>query len=155
MFDEYKIEINVLGLRSLVSSGLLPVKKAYIQFGLKTLVPPISGVSIEDLKTVPGPFGPDPTINTVVSFMMLLPEAHMYAPSMACRVYDKIFTGFDGQLIGVFSIPIGQIMFNQRMEFIASMTKLNKLITDLTAIRDGKAVPTYKAIEQKDLTKDK
>jgi hypothetical protein len=31
---------------------------------------------------------------------------------MACRVYDKIFTGFEGQLIGVFTIPVGDIMFN-------------------------------------------
>jgi hypothetical protein len=29
-FDEFNIEINVLGLRSLASSGLLPVKKAYV-----------------------------------------------------------------------------------------------------------------------------
>lgn len=100
----------MLGLRSLVSSGLLPVKKAYIQFGLKTLVPPIAGAVFRNITTTPGPSGPDPTINTVVSFKMLLPEDHKYSPSMACRVYDKIFTGLDGQLVGVFSIPIGEIM---------------------------------------------
>lgn len=72
-FDEYNIEINVLGLRSLESSGILPVKKAYIKFGLKTLVPPISGAIVDDLSTVPGPFGSDPTLNTVVSFKMILP----------------------------------------------------------------------------------
>lgn len=96
IFDEYKIDISVLGLRNLVSSGLLPVKKAYVQFGLKTLVPPIAGASTEDVYTVPGPFGSDPTINTVISFRMLLPNDPLYAPSMACRVYDKIFTGFEG-----------------------------------------------------------
>ena len=73
-FDEFNIEINVLGLRSLVSSGLLPVKKAYVQFGLKTLVPPIVGATIQNIMTTPGPSGPDPTINTIVSFKMLLPE---------------------------------------------------------------------------------
>ena len=31
-FEEYKVDINVLGLRSLSSPGLLPVKKAYIRF---------------------------------------------------------------------------------------------------------------------------
>jgi hypothetical protein len=41
---------------------------------------------------------------------MLLPEDPKYSPSMACRVYDKIFTGFDGQILGVFTIPIGEIM---------------------------------------------
>jgi hypothetical protein len=39
-FDEYVIEINVLGLRDLQSMGFLPVKKAFIQFNLKSLVPP-------------------------------------------------------------------------------------------------------------------
>jgi hypothetical protein len=97
----------------LQSSGILPVKKAYIQFGLKTLVPPISGAIVDDLSTVPGPFGSDPTLNTVVSFKMILPEEYKYAPSMACRVYDKIFTGFDGTLLGVFTIPVGEIMHEQ------------------------------------------
>lgn len=106
-FDEFNVEINVLGLRSLKSSGLLPVKKAYIEFGLKTLVPPIVGATIDNVQTTPGPSGPDPTINTIVSFRMLLPENPKYAPAMACRVYDKIFTGFDGQLVGVFTIPVG------------------------------------------------
>lgn len=100
----------MLGLRSLVSSGLLQVKKAYVQFGLKTLVPPLVGATIEDVFTTPGPAGPDPTINTIVSFKMLLPEDPKFSPSMACRVYDKIFTGFDGQILGVFTIPIGEIM---------------------------------------------
>ena len=39
-----------------------------------------------------------------------MPLNDLYAPSMACRVYDKVFKGFSGQLIGVFTIPIGQIM---------------------------------------------
>ena len=123
-FDEFNIEINVLGLRSLVSSGLLPVKKAYISFGLKTLSPPLAGVRIDDVLTAPGPTGPDPTINTVVSFRMLLPQEPEYSPSMACRVYDKIFLGLNGQLIGVFSIPIGEIMKNQRLENEQKIKKL-------------------------------
>ena len=39
-----------------------------------------------------------------------MPVNDLYAPAMACRVYDKVFKGFSGQLIGVFTIPIGQIM---------------------------------------------
>lgn len=113
-FEEFKVEINVLGLRSLASPGLLPVKKAYIKFLLKSLVPPIAASSVETVETQPGPAGPDPTINTVVTFNMLLPVEELYAPSMACRVMDKIFKGMDGALIGTFSIPIGEILFKQR-----------------------------------------
>lgn len=36
---EYKVEIICLGLRNLVSSGILPVNKAFIKFNLKSLLP--------------------------------------------------------------------------------------------------------------------
>jgi hypothetical protein len=36
---EYKCEIVILGLRNLVSTGLLPVNKAYVKFNLKSLLP--------------------------------------------------------------------------------------------------------------------
>jgi hypothetical protein len=41
-FEEFKVEINVLGLRGLASPGLLQVKKAYIKFMLRSLVPPLA-----------------------------------------------------------------------------------------------------------------
>ena len=109
-FDEYRIEMNVLGLRSLASPGLLPVKKAYIDFLLKSMVPPIAASALEMISTIPGPTGPNPTINSVISFDVPMPVNHLYAPSMSCRVYDKVFKGLSGQLIGVFVIPVGCIM---------------------------------------------
>ena len=39
-FKEYTIEINCLGLRNLQSFGLLPVKKPFIKFNLRSLLPP-------------------------------------------------------------------------------------------------------------------
>ena len=142
-FEEFKIDINVLGLRGLVSPGLLPVKKAYIKFLLKSLVPPIAASNVETVETVPGPAGVDPTINTVVSFNMLLPVEELYAPSLACRVFDKIFKGYEGALIGTFSIPIGQIMFDQRAEFEQNMLDLDVIIDELEKIRDGVGVVSY------------
>jgi hypothetical protein len=38
--DQYNININVLGLRDLISTGLLPVKKAYVKFSVKSILPP-------------------------------------------------------------------------------------------------------------------
>jgi len=95
-FDDYRVEFNVLGLRSLASPGLLPVKKAYIDFLLKSMVPPMAASALESISTVPGPSGPNPTINSVISFNVPLPKDPLYAPSMACRVYDKVFKGFSG-----------------------------------------------------------
>ena len=41
-FDEFRVEMNVLGLRGLISPGLLPIQKAYIDFMISSLVPPIA-----------------------------------------------------------------------------------------------------------------
>jgi len=41
-FREMDITMLILGLRHLQSPGILPVKKAFIQFQLKSLVPPNS-----------------------------------------------------------------------------------------------------------------
>ena len=48
---EFKCEIMVLGLRDLVSSGLLPVKKAYVKFNLKSLLPPAQAKAVENIQT--------------------------------------------------------------------------------------------------------
>jgi len=39
-FEEQSVCINVLGLRGLKSSGILPIKKARIEFGMKSLIEP-------------------------------------------------------------------------------------------------------------------
>ena len=38
--EEYNVEINVLGFRDLISTGLLPIRKAYAKFSLKSILPP-------------------------------------------------------------------------------------------------------------------
>ena len=37
---DYKLDINVLGLRDLQSFGLMPIKKPYVKFRVKSLLPP-------------------------------------------------------------------------------------------------------------------
>ena len=53
---------------------------------------------------------------------------------MACRVFDKVFKGFSGQLIGTFTIPIGDIMVAQREDYEKNCQMLDKLIKDLEAL---------------------
>ena len=48
---EFVLDINILGLRDLQSAGILPVKKAFIVFNLKSLVPPDDGRAIDNIKT--------------------------------------------------------------------------------------------------------
>ena len=79
-FDDYQVDIQVLGLRDLQSSGLLPVKKAFIEFNLKSLVGPNEGSALENIKTQPGSAGPDPTISSSISFCVTLPIDPLYCP---------------------------------------------------------------------------
>lgn len=37
---EYTLDINVLGLRNLESFGLMPIKKPFVKFRVKSLLPP-------------------------------------------------------------------------------------------------------------------
>lgn len=39
-FEEFNCEINILGLRNVESFGLMPVKKPFIKFNLRSLLPP-------------------------------------------------------------------------------------------------------------------
>jgi hypothetical protein len=39
-YNDFNVEINVLGLRELESFGLMPVKKPFIKFNLRSLLPP-------------------------------------------------------------------------------------------------------------------
>lgn len=60
-------------MRSLQSPGILPVKKAFLDFNLRSLVPPSMGTDLQNLKTEPKAPGSDPTINTLMSFKVNLP----------------------------------------------------------------------------------
>jgi len=46
--------------------GILPVKKAFIVFNLKSLVPPEDGTALDNIKTQPNAPGSNPTINTLI-----------------------------------------------------------------------------------------
>lgn len=43
-------------------------------------------------------------------FNILLPADPLYCPKMNCTVFDNIFKGLMQPVIGVFTLPIGDIM---------------------------------------------
>ena len=45
-------------------------------------------MSMENLKTLPTCSGPNPTLNTAISFKVPLPLDPLYAPKLNCIVYD-------------------------------------------------------------------
>ena len=104
---EYSLEINVLGLRALESFGLMPIKKPFIRFRVKSLLPPDKAQAVTNVSTDPNSPGPNPNINTMLTFNVGLPVEELYCPSLACDAYDYVYRGMSQPLIGTFSIPIG------------------------------------------------
>jgi hypothetical protein len=47
---EFQVNMLILGLRNLQSPGILPVKKAFVKFNIKSLVPP-GGPSLKNIQT--------------------------------------------------------------------------------------------------------
>jgi len=108
--QEFEVCMNILGLRGLESPGILPVTKAFVTFNLKGLVPPSIGTTLDNIRTAPKAPGPNPTLNTHISFKVPLPTDPLYCPRLACSVFDCIYKGFSQPLIGTFTIPICDIM---------------------------------------------
>ena len=84
---DFNMDVLVLGLRNLQSPGVLPIKKAFIKFNVKSIVPPGSA-AVEDKYTQPTSAGPNPTINTTINIHLPLPKEALYCPNLTCFVYD-------------------------------------------------------------------
>ena len=129
--------MNVLGMRGLQSPGILPVKKAFVKFNLKGLVPPTIGTNLANLKTEPTAPGPNPTISTLMKFQVPLPIDPLYCPRLSCQVYDCIYTGFSQPIIGNFTIPIGDLMHSLKAERDTETAQLERMVEALEKIAKG------------------
>ena len=134
---EFQVSMNVLGLRGLQSPGLLPVKKAFVNFNLKGLVPPTIGTNLKNLKTDPKNPGPNPTINTLMMFYVPLPIEPLYCPRLSCQVYDTVFAGFSQPIIGNFTIPIGDLIHELAAERKAETKALEAMVETLKKVAAG------------------
>jgi len=65
---EYDLDINVLGLRQLESFGLMPIKKPFVKFNVKSLLPPEKAQAVTNVSTDPNAPGANPNINTMLTF---------------------------------------------------------------------------------------
>ena len=132
-FKDFDVTMLILGLRNLESPGILPVKKAYIQFNVKSLVPPDS-IAMSNLVTKAGPTGPNPTLNTTIEFNIPLPTKPLYCPKLSCFVYDNIFMGMSQAQIGTFTLEIGQMMLDLKKERFDELQEIENIIMRLHEI---------------------
>ena len=85
---EYKVSINVLGLRDLQPDGLLPIQKAYLKFMIKSLVDAQAAGTMQNIATQPRERGTSPNITTLIEFKIPLPTEVLYCPALSVTVFD-------------------------------------------------------------------
>ena len=125
------VEINVLGFRDLISSGLLPIKKAYAKFSVKSLLPPAQGKAVSEIFTQPGEGGSDPNVRTTLKVEVQIPSEPFFTPRMTCMAYDKLyFDGMKQPILGTFTLKLGDILAAGRKED-ASTVKEAALLADI------------------------
>ena len=129
--------MNILGMRGLQSPGILPVKKAFVNFNLKGLVPPKIGTNLKNLKTDPKAPGANPTINTLMKFLVPLPIEPLYCPRLSCQVYDTIYAGFSQPIIGNFTIPVGDLIHELAAERKTEIVALKNMVQTLNKVAAG------------------
>jgi hypothetical protein len=108
--ENFNVDINVLGLRDLQSFGIIPIKKPFIQFNIRSLLPPERAEAVSNIKTAPKSSGNNPVINQMISFSSILPTEELYCPKLSCEVYDYICKGLSQPIVGSFVVDIGKIM---------------------------------------------
>ena len=140
---EFIVDINILGLRDLQSVGILPVKKAFINFQMKSLVPPEDGVSLDNVRTQPSAAGPNPTINTAIQIKVPLPKDPLFCPRLQCTVHDYIFRGFSQPMIGSFIIPVGELIQKLAKERSEELGAIQYIVEQLDLIMKGEGIPSY------------
>ena len=139
--EEYNIEINVLGFRNLLSTGLLPIKKAYAKFSLKSILPPSEAKAVQDVYTLPDESGTDPNVRTTLKFTVNIPSIESYVPSMTCTMYDKLY--FDGMaqpILGTFTLKLGEILGSTRgadQLVVTILEELNEILHSTIDLKQG------------------
>lgn len=134
---EFGVSMNILGLRGLQSPGLLPVKKAFLSFNLKSMVPPALGANLSNIKTEPKMPGCDPTLNTLIEFNAPLPVEELFCPRLSCVVFDNIAFGLSQPQIGTFVIPIGDLMHSLAKERIEESDALEHVVSEIRKLVRG------------------
>jgi hypothetical protein len=112
----------------------MPIKKAFIKFRPRSLLPPERAFAVTDVNTEPKESGANPNINTLVTFQAQLPSDNLYCPKLACDAYDFICKGLTQPKIGTFTINVGDIYEEQTNERKNQIITAEKLIVWLKEV---------------------
>jgi len=107
---EYNFTINALGLRDLKPLSFIEIKKPFISFDLNSIDVTKRIAPLDEIKTQPKESGPNPNVNSIISFTAQLPKELDFVPQLQCNVYDHVLGGMMTKLLGVFLLDIKQII---------------------------------------------
>lgn len=123
--SKHHIKINILGLRNLQSTGILPVKRVKVKINtssVKKISKIQQGAAFTELIALAKNSGANPTIGSILSLLVDLPVNISNMPSLSCQVIDQGLKLFNYQtIIGSFLINLGAYAF------ISKYTLLEKL----------------------------
>ena len=127
----------------MVSTGLLPIKKAYVKFSVKSVLPPAAAKAVSDIYTEPKEGGDDPNIRTTIKFQVKIPNDPEYCPRMTCTAYDMLYlAGMAQPILGSFTLKLGDILRDTRekdakvQEDVIKMTRIVKQAVELKKGKD-------------------
>lgn len=119
------IKINILGLRNLQSSGILPVKSVSVKINTSSLRPVDQiqkGSAFSNLTAISKNGGSNPSIGTVLSLTVELPDELILIPTLSCQVLENSLSFLKGEsLIGTFQIELAIFAY------ISKITMIEKL----------------------------
>jgi hypothetical protein len=76
-----------------------------------------------------------------MKFSIPLPTDPLYCPKLSCAVYDYIFKGWNQPMIGVFVVPIGELMMSLQVERETELKKITDINKELENIMDRTNIP--------------
>lgn len=120
-------------------------------FNLKSLVSPDEGSTLQNIQTQPGAAGANPTINTLIKFLLPLPSESLFCPRLACTVYDYIFKGFSQPMIGTFVIPIGDLIFKLKDERERETAAIDYILQELDKIIIDQGIMSYSVNNEEEM----
>lgn len=126
----HHIKISMLGLRSLESVGILPIKTAGVKIAtscLQAVENMRNGAVFTDLVAMAKTSGNNPTVGTVLSLSADIPADVKIMPIISCAVQEMGFRLFGNQnTIGTFSIDLGRFAVVTKQNIVKKLTNLRE-----------------------------
>ena len=136
--SKHHIKINILGLRNLQSTGILPVKRVKVKINtssVKKISKIQQGAAFTELIAVAKNSGANPTIGSILSLFVDLPINISNMPSLSCQVIDQGLKLFNFQtIIGSFLINLGAYAFISKYTLLEKLKVLEEKEEELLSL---------------------